>query len=299
MIKKSHTYHVPVLLQESLNALQVKPDGVYVDATFGGGGHSRPILSQMTAKGRLFGFDQDVEAFKNAIDDSRFVFIHSNFQFLLQFMKYYEAMQLDGIIADLGVSSYHFDKASRGFSYRFEDRLDMRMNQSSQLSAIDVLNKYSEEDLQRIFSQYGELRNAKTLSRHICKRREYKGVERTSDLLEIIDVVYKGDRLKYISQVFQAIRIEVNDELNVLEKFLIDGLSLLKSDGRFIVITYHSLEDAIVKKVMRLFCSQTDDFGRNTSKFELINKRPIVPSKDEIVKNRRASSAKLRAIKKK
>ncbi len=297
---QSKTYHIPVLLEESIDFLNIKPDGVYVDATFGGGGHSGPILNRMNAKGRLFGFDQDEQAQSNIIDDPRFTFVNSNFQYISHFMRYYGVPVVDGILADLGVSSFHFDEPSRGFSYRFDTELDMRMNKSGALTARTVLNRYSQKELQQIFSEYGELRNAKTFSNMICETRKSDKIEKVSDLIRLIDKAYRGDRLKYMSQVFQALRIEVNDELGTLEVFIRKSWDLLSPKGRLVIINYHSLEDKVVKRMIKndLGGADTDEFGRNIDKLIRINKKPIVPSPEEIRKNSRAASAKLRVIEK-
>jgi len=301
MIEQTHTYHTPVLLEECIDALNIKPEGVYVDATFGGGGHSRPILERMTAKGRLFGFDQDKRAQDNAIDDSRFAFVRANFKYISHFIKYYGAEGVDGVLADLGVSSHHFDEPSRGFSYRFDTMLDMRMNQHVTITAQDVLATYSQQQLQHIFSVYGELRNARTFSAAICEARKMAPISKVSQLLDLIGRVYRGDRQKYTSQVFQALRIEVNDEMGTLELFLERAVTSLLSGGRLVVISYHSLEDKVVKRILRGDDSgraYTDDYGRRIDVVRQITRKPIVPSAEEIERNSRAASAKLRVIEK-
>ncbi len=301
MNERSHTYHTPVLLEETIDLLNINPAGVYVDVTFGGGGHSGPILHRMNAKGRLFGFDQDEQAKANIIDDARFTFVRGNFQYISHFVKYYGVERVDGILADLGVSSFHFDEPSRGFSYRFDSKLDMRMNQDGTLTAQDVLANYSQKQLQYIFSNYGELRNAKTFSEAVCEVRGAAKIEEVRHLLDIIGRVYRGDRQRYTSQVFQALRIEVNDEVGTLKTFLENAIDLLSVGGRLVVITYHSLEDKIVKVAMKGEGSkhvQYDEYGRRTSKLKQITKKPIVPSESEINRNSRAASAKLRVIEK-
>lgn len=295
-------YHIPVLLHESIEALAINPDGIYVDVTFGGGGHSAAILDRLSDRGRLFGFDQDEQAVANAIDDNRFTMVHGNFRFLKHFMKYYGIDKLDGILADLGVSSFHFDAPQRGFSYRYDVELDMRMNTSTALTAREVLAGYSAQELQRVFSEYGEVRNAKSLAQAIVDARRSDKLIRTSDLIRLIERLYRGDRQKYTSQVFQALRIEVNDEMGVLSQFMEDGLSMLKCGGRMVVISYHSLEDKIVKQYMRsgsgLAVMEYDAFGRSLNLFKIITRKPIVPSNDEIKINSRAASAKMRVTEK-
>ncbi len=301
MNDQTHTYHTPVLLRECIDNLSIKPEGVYVDVTFGGGGHSRPILDRMNAKGRLFGFDQDEQAISNSIDDTRFTFVRGNFQYISHFMKYYQLSEVDGILADLGVSSFHFDEPSRGFSYRFDSKLDMRMNQDVSLTAAEVLATYSQAELQKIFSEYGELRNAKTFSKAICEVRKVSAIVEVKHLLDLIGRLYRGDRQRYTSQVFQALRIEVNDEVGTLELFMQRAIKLIKTGGRLVVITYHSLEDKIVKKAMRGEGSvhgTFDEYGRSLSKLKQITRKPIVPSEIEINRNSRAASAKLRVIEK-
>ncbi|MFT4565481.1 MAG: 16S rRNA (cytosine1402-N4)-methyltransferase [Saprospiraceae bacterium] len=295
-------YHIPVLLKECLDALIVNPDGVYIDVTFGGGGHSKEILNRLTAKGRLFGFDQDEQALENAIDDERFVMVHGNFRFLKHFMAYYGLESVQGILADLGVSSFHFNEAERGFSYRFDAALDMRMNTSALTTAQDILISYSQAELQRIFSEYGEIRNAKTLAKVIVETRRDERIVKTSDLLRIVDKIYRGDRQKYASQVFQALRIEVNDEMGVLRRFMGEGLELLASGGRMVVMSYHSLEDKIVKQYMRSGSGKDvmeyDNYGRAVEKYKSITRKPVIPSQEEIKINSRAASAKLRVTEK-
>ena len=285
-----------------MDALIVDPDGVYVDVTFGGGGHSKEILNRLTAKGRLFGFDQDEQAIANVIDDERFVLVHGNFRFLKHFMTYYGHNSVHGILADLGVSSFHFNEADRGFSYRFDAALDMRMNTSALVTAQDILITYSQGELQKIFSEYGEIRNAKTLAKVIVETRREEKIVKTSDLLRIVDKIYRGDRQKYASQVFQSLRIEVNDEMGVLKRFMGEGLELLGSGGRMVVMSYHSLEDKIVKQYMRSGSGKDvmeyDNYGRAIEKYKSITRKPIIPSKDEIIINSRAASAKLRVTEK-
>jgi len=295
----SQDYHTPVLLDECVAALDIKPDGVYVDVTYGGGGHSKPILNRLTAKGRLFGFDQDEYAVANAIEQDNFTFVKSNFRYIKHFMKYYGIDKVDGILADLGVSSFHFDEPSRGFSYRFDTALDMRMNESISTTAADILRQYSQSQLQDIFSKYGEVRNAKTLAKVICEVRRSSPLEKSSDLMDIVSKCYRGDRQKYASQVYQALRIEVNDEMGVLAEFLEAALGLLSPGGRLVVMSYHSLEDKIVKKYLKYGASgklEQDEFGRAITNYKQITKRPMVAPKEEIERNSRAASAKLRVV---
>lgn len=295
-------YHTPVLLDRCVNELVIDPSGVYIDVTYGGGGHSKAVLNRLTAKGRLFGIDQDADAMTNAVEDDRFVFVRSNFEYIEHFMRYYEVDQVDGILADLGVSSYHFDEAERGFSYRFDADLDMRMNNSAGFSAKDVLASYSAGELQDIFSKYGEIRNSKTLAKVIVVERQKKAILTTGDLEMVLASCCKGDRQKYLSQVYQSLRIEVNNEFGVLKTMLEQGRRLLAPGGRFVVLTYHSLEDKIVKQFFRdnNFSGKRleDDFGRAIVDLKVVNSRPIVAEEAEVKLNRRAASAKLRIAEK-
>lgn len=296
-------YHVPVLLKESIDGLNIKPEGVYADLTFGGGGHSREILRHLK-EGQLIGFDQDEDALNNVPDDKRFVFVNHNFRYLRNFMHYYGFEQLDGILADLGVSSHEFDEADRGFSFRFEAELDMRMNQRSRLKASDVLNRYDENRLLSIFRNYGEVDNAKRLVDLIVKGRQEKEIVTSDDLYQVISpCIPKMKEKKYLAKVYQALRIEVNGELEVLEEMLEQALKVLKPGGRLVVITYHSLEDRIVKNFFRAGniegkVEKDAIYGHVTRDFELINRKVIVPSEDEIERNPRARSAKLRIAEK-
>lgn len=296
-------YHVPVLLKESIDGLNIKPEGVYADLTFGGGGHSREILKHLK-EGQLIGFDQDEDALNNVPDDKRFVFVNHNFRYLRNFMYYYGFEQLDGILADLGVSSHEFDEADRGFSFRFEAELDMRMNQRSRLKASDVLNRYDESALLSIFRNYGEVENAKRLVDLIIKGRQEKEIITSDDLYQVIlPCIPKMKEKKYLAKVYQALRIEVNGELEVLEEMLEQAIKVLKPGGRLVVITYHSLEDRIVKNFFRAGniegkVEKDAIYGYVTKDFELINRKVIVPSEDEIERNPRARSAKLRIAEK-
>ncbi len=296
------TYHTSVLLHESITALNIQKGGVYVDATFGGGGHSGEILKALGKKGKLIAFDQDEDALKNAPDDKKLTMVHSNFREMKRFLRLYEAMPVDGILADLGVSGRQFDMAERGFSYRFDGPLDMRMNRNADKNAKDVLNKYSAGDLQKLFSEYGEVRNAKTLASEIIKERGKKFFESTADLKTVAEKCRIGDEHKYNAQVFQAIRIEVNDELGALKDFLEQCSEVLRSGGRLAVITFHSLEDRLVKNFMKngAFDDKPvkDMYGNYEKKFRVITKKPVEPGKEEQKNNSRARSAKLRVAEK-
>lgn len=296
-------YHNPVLLQSSLEGLKVRPQGTYVDVTFGGGGHSRAILDQLDANGRLFGFDQDADAALNTIEDSRFEFIPANFGHLTQYLKFHKIEGVDGILADFGVSSHQFDTGSRGFSIRMEGRLDMRMNQAQTLDAYAVVNGYEEDALAKVLFDYGELRNAKILARTIVNARSENKLVTTQDLITVVQsLVPQRIENKILAQLFQAIRIEVNNELEVLQSFLNQAVSVLKPGGRLVCISYHSLEDRLVK---RFFQSgnfegkiQKDFYGNPLVQLQKVGKL-IVPSEEEVKSNGRARSAKLRVAEKK
>ncbi|MCQ2193373.1 MAG: 16S rRNA (cytosine(1402)-N(4))-methyltransferase RsmH [Paludibacteraceae bacterium] len=293
-------YHVPALLEPCMEHLDIKPDGVYVDVTFGGGGHSREIMSRLGENGHLFGFDQDEDAMRNALDDKRFTFVRSNFCYLSNFLKYYGEEKVDGILADLGVSFHHFDDPERGFSFRFDGKLDMRMNQKASMTAADLLNTYTEEQLADVFYLYGELSNARKLASAIVKARSSKQLERISDLLAVLDPFFSRDKQKKdMAKVFQAIRIEVNHEMDVLKRFLEQAKKSLKPGGRLVILTYHSLEDRLVKNFFRAGNFEgkveQDFFGNRLAPFRLVNNKVIVPDDDEIARNPRSRSAKLRA----
>lgn len=295
-------YHVPVLLEESVSGLNIDPDGVYLDLTFGGGGHSREILKRLK-DGCLIGFDQDSDALANVPDDSRFIFVNHNFRYLRNFLRYCGYDEADGILADLGVSSHEFDEAGRGFSFRFDAELDMRMNQRSRLKATDILNTYSEEDLTRIFRNYGEVDNVRRLVDLIVKARTEKMITRSEEFLQVIaPCVPKQKAKKYLAQVYQALRIEVNGELEALEDMLKEAERALRPGGRLVVITYHSLEDRIVKNFLKSGNFEgkveKDFYGHVKRNFELVNRKVIVPSEEEIERNPRARSAKLRIAEK-
>ena len=292
-------YHIPVLLKESVDGLEIKPDGVYVDVTFGGGGHSREILSRLGAEGHLYSFDQDEDAEQNIVSDERFTFVRSNFRYLKNWMRYYGIEEIDGLLADLGVSSHHFDDETRGFSFRFDAPLDMRMNKRSGKTAADIVNNYSEEQLSDIFYIYGELKNARRIASAIVKARAEKHIETTSDLLQVLGInedngLWKKDAAK----LFQALRIEVNHEMDALKEMLNGARDLICEGGRLSVITYHSLEDRLVKNMMKAGNVEgkvkQDFFGRTESPFRQIGGKVIVPDEEEQVRNPRSRSAKLR-----
>lgn len=291
-------YHKPVLLTESVDALVSNPDGVYVDVTFGGGGHSREILSRLSEKGRLFSFDQDSDALNNAIEDPRFTLINQNFRFLENSLLMYGVAQVDGVLGDLGVSSHQFDKAERGFSIRSDAPLDMRMNKMQDIDAYKVVNEYDEEALADIFYYYGELREARKLAREIVNKRKSADIKTTEDLKKVFSYVPAHKSNKFFAQVFQAIRIEVNQELDALKEMLVQSSNVLKKDGRLVVISYHSLEDRLVKKFLKngMFEGEPerDVYGNYQKVFELPYRKAIVPTDEEIEDNSRARSAKMR-----
>ena len=292
-------YHVPVLLNESIEALDINPDGIYVDVTFGGGGHSRAILEKLSTRGHLFSFDQDLDAMKNAFQDDRFTFVRSNFMYLKNFLKYYGVEKIDGLLADLGVSSHHFDDEESGFSFRFNAPLDMRMNKSTSVSASDVLNTYPESKLTNIFSLYGELSNAKKIAHTIVQKRNDNPIIDTNQLLDIVKPYFMREREKKdLAKLFQALRIEVNNEMLVLRKMLNQTAEVMNSNGKLVVITYHSLEDRIVKNFIKSGnCEgdiQKDFYGNIISPFKALNNKVITPSEIEMNANPRSRSAKMR-----
>ena len=295
-------YHNPVLLKESVDGLNIKPDGVYVDVTFGGGGHSREILKRLGEHGKLFAFDQDTDALQNKIEDPRFTLINENFRFLKRFLRFYGVKKVDGILGDFGVSSHQFNEAERGFSTRFNAKLDMRMDQSNSLSAYQVINEYDEEQLKSLFYQYADLTNAPKLARIIVSERKNKPIENSEDLNELLKPhLFKGKENKILAQIYQAIRIEVNQEIEVLKEFLLQTEDLVEKNGRISLISYHSLEDRLVKRYIRsgLFEGEPekDFYGNISVPFKKVGGL-IVPSKQEISENNRARSAKLRIAKK-
>ncbi len=298
MLNASSTYHIPVLLRESVDGLEIKPDGVYIDVTFGGGGHSREILSRLGKKGHLYSFDQDADAEKNIVDDDRFTFVRSNFRYIKNWMRYYEVEQIDGLLADLGVSSHHLDDESRGFSFRFDAPLDMRMNRQAGKTAADIVNDYDEEQLADIFYLYGELKNARKLATAIVKARQTQRIATTGDLLQVTEKLFPREReKKEMAKLFQALRIEVNHEMEALKEMLNGSKDLLCEGGRLSVITYHSLEDRLVKNMMKAGNAEgkvtQDFFGRTEAPLKPIGK-VIVPDEEEQARNPRSRSAKLR-----
>ncbi|MBQ0021867.1 MAG: 16S rRNA (cytosine(1402)-N(4))-methyltransferase RsmH [Prevotellaceae bacterium] len=299
------TYHVPVLLKESVDGLNIEEGGVFVDVTFGGGGHSREVYSRLDEKGHLYSFDQDADAEKNAegFDEGKFTFVRSNFRFLKNFLKYYGVEQIDGLLADLGVSSHHFDDSERGFSFRFEGKLDMRMNQRAGNTAADVVNGYDEKQLADIFYLYGELKQSRKIAAAIAKARAQKKIETIGDFMEVVKPFFKSEReKKEMAKVFQALRIEVNHEMDALREMLNAATEMLRPGGRLVVITYHSLEDRIVKNLMKTGNVEgkedKDFFGRVNTPFRLVNRQVIVPSEEEMAVNPRSRSAKLRIAEK-
>ncbi len=314
MVKKAETYHVPVLLKESVDGLNIQSGGVYVDVTFGGGGHSSEILSRLDEQAHLYSFDQDADAEQNVmrsevgaerrfVDDPRFTFVRSNFRYLKNWMCYYGVESIDGLLADLGVSSHHFDDESRGFSFRFDAQLDMRMNKRAGKTAADIVNDYDEEALANLFYLYGEIKQSRRLAAAVVKARLQQHIATTQDLLRILEPIFKREREKKdLAKVFQALRIEVNHEMDALKEMLKSATELLKPGGRLSVITYHSLEDRIVKNIMKTGNVEgkriQDFYGRIETPFTLINNKVIVPSENEQQENPRSRSAKLRIAEK-
>ena len=300
MTTEEMTYHQPVLLHQSIDGMNIHKDGIYVDVTFGGGGHSREILKRLEGKAHLYSFDQDADAEQNIVDNPRFTFVRSNFRYLKNFLKYYgEDEGIDGLLADLGVSSHHFDDAERGFSFRFDAPLDMRMNQRAKQTAADVVNSYNEPALANIFYYYGELKNSRQIAAAIVKERNNKRIETTGELQTIVQPFFGRDReKKELAKVFQALRIEVNHEMDALKEMLAAATEMLKPGGRLVVITYHSLEDRMVKNIMKTGSTDGDEtkdfFGNTSSPFKLITRKPIIPDADEQAMNPRSRSAKLR-----
>lgn len=304
MIVTAPGYHVPVLLKESVDGLQISPEGIYVDVTFGGGGHSREILSRLGSKGHLYSFDQDADAEQNIpADEQKFTFVRSNFRYLRNWMRYYGVEGIDGLLADLGVSSHHFDDESRGFSFRFDAPLDMRMNERDGLTAADVCNRYSEEELARLFWLYGELKNGRRLANAIAKSRADHPIATVNDLITLVRPLIGANREKKdMAKVFQALRIEVNHEMEALHEMLDAAISCLKPSGRLVVLTYHSLEDRMVKNYMRSGNAEgkveEDFFGNRLSPLRPVNNKVIIPDADEQERNPRSRSAKLRIAEK-
>ena len=315
MVKTAETYHVPVLLKPSVDGLNIQSGGIYVDVTFGGGGHSREILSRLDSQAHLYSFDQDADAEQNVmhregsaekrfVDDARFTFVRSNFRYLKNWMRYYGVEKIDGLLADLGVSSHHFDDESRGFSFRFDAPLDMRMNKRAGLTAADVVNDYDEEALANLFYLYGELKQSRRIAAALVKVRAQQRIATTQDFLKATEPLFKREREKKdMAKLFQALRIEVNHEMDALKEMLQSATELLRSGGRLSVITYHSLEDRIVKNMMKAGNAEgkkvQDFYGRIETPFNLVNNKVIVPSADEQQENPRSRSAKLRIAEKK
>ncbi|MDY5314736.1 MAG: 16S rRNA (cytosine(1402)-N(4))-methyltransferase RsmH [Prevotella sp.] len=305
MTDNNMVYHIPVLLKESVDGLDINPDGVYVDVTFGGGGHSREILSRLGDNGHLFSFDQDADAENNIVDDPRFTFVHSNFRWLSNWMRYYDIEHIDGLLADLGVSSHHFDDAERGFSFRYDAPLDMRMNREGGKTAADIVNDDTEEHLADIFYLYGELRRSRQIAAAIVKARQRKPILTTQDFLQVVDPLFRREKEKKdMARLFQALRIEVNHEMQALSEMLTSATRLLAKGGRLSVITYHSLEDRMVKNIMKSGnvngkVEEDPVYGRKASPYNLVNNKVIVPSDEEVERNPRSRSAKLRIAEKK
>lgn len=303
MEESKQVYHIPVLLKASVDGMNIRPDGIYVDVTFGGGGHSKEILRRLGPKGHLYGFDQDADAEKNIVEDNRFTFVRSNFRYLHNFMRYYGIEKIDGLLADLGVSSHHFDDDKRGFSFRFDGELDMRMNKRAGVKASDILNKYDEQRLANVFYYYGELKNSRRIASAVVKGRNVNEINTIEEFLKIINPLFPREReKKELAKVFQALRIEVNHEMDTLKEMLQSATGLLAPGGRLVVITYHSLEDRIVKNVMKSGNNEgkqvQDFFGRIQSPYKLINNRVIIPNEEEISENPRSRSGKLRIAEK-
>lgn len=304
MVTTAKTYHIPVLMKDSVDGLNIGSAGIYVDVTFGGGGHSREILSRLDADGHLYSFDQDADAEKNIINDNRLTFVRSNFRYLKNWMRYYGVDHIDGLLADLGVSSHHFDDESRGFSFRFDAPLDMRMNKRDGTTAADVVNTYDEERLADIFYLYGELKNSRKIAAALVKARAAHKIETTQDFIGAVESLFRREREKKdMAKLFQALRIEVNNEMTALKEMLRSATELLRPGGRLSVITYHSLEDRIVKNVMKTGNPEgkmkQDFFGRIETPFTLINNKVITPDDEELTNNPRSRSAKLRIAEKK
>ena len=301
---EEQTYHVPVLLKESVEGMNLQPGGIYVDVTFGGGGHSKEILRKGDKTIRLYSFDQDEDAEKNAVNDERFTFVRSNFRYLYNFLRYHGVEQVDGILADLGVSSHHFDDSERGFSFRFDGKLDMRMNKRAGMTAADVVNNYEEERLADIFYLYGELKNSRKLASALVKARNIQPITTIGEFLNIVKPMFGREReKKELAKVFQALRIEVNQEMEALKEMLQSASEVLKPGGRLVVITYHSLEDRMVKNMMKTGNvegkAEQDFFGNLQTPFKTVNNKVIVASDEEVARNPRSRSAKLRIAEKK
>lgn len=297
------TYHIPVLLTQSVDGLITRPEGTYVDVTFGGGGHSREILRRLSPDGRLLSFDQDEDAERNIVDDQRFTFVRSNFRYLRNFLRYHQVEEVDGILADLGVSSHHFDDSERGFSFRFDGALDMRMNKRAGMTAADIVNTYDEERLANVFYLFGELKNSRKLAAALAKARASQPIATIGQFLDVVKPLFGREReKKELAKVFQALRIEVNHEMDALKEMLAVATQVLRPGGRLVVITYHSLEDRLVKNLMKTGNVEgkedKDFFGRVNTPFRLVNNKVIVPDEEEVERNPRSRSAKLRIAEK-
>lgn len=300
---QSSVYHIPALLDACMAGLAVQPDGTYVDVTFGGGGHSRAILERLGDKGRLYAFDQDEDACANRIEDNRFTFVRSNFRFLKNFMRYYDVDSIDGLLADLGVSFHHFDASERGFSFRFDGALDMRMNRRARTTAADIIESYTQEQLSDIFYLYGELRSARKIAGAVVSARRVQKIDTTTRLVEVVSpYIDKRQEKKELAQLFQALRIEVNQEMEALRRMLLSACELVRPGGRIAILTYHSLEDRLVKNFFKTGNFEgrveKDFFGRIESPLRPVNNKVIVPDDDEVIRNPRARSAKLRIAEK-
>ena len=300
---QSSVYHIPALLDACMAGLAVQPDGTYVDVTFGGGGHSRAILERLGDKGRLYAFDQDEDACVNRIEDNRFTFVRSNFRFLKNFMRYYDVGSIDGLLADLGVSFHHFDASERGFSFRFDGALDMRMNRRARTTAADIIESYTQEQLSDIFYLYGELRSARKIAGAVVSARRVQKIDTTTRLVEVVShYIDKRQEKKELAQLFQALRIEVNQEMEALRRMLLSACELVRPGGRIAILTYHSLEDRLVKNFFKTGNFEgrveKDFFGRIESPLRPVNNKVIVPDDDEVIRNPRARSAKLRIAEK-
>ena len=300
---QSSVYHIPALLDACMAGLAVQPDGTYVDVTFGGGGHSRAILERLGDKGRLYAFDQDEDACVNRIEDNRFTFVRSNFRFLKNFMRYYDVDSIDGLLADLGVSFHHFDTSERGFSFRFDGALDMRMNRRARTTAADIIESYTQEQLSDIFYLYGELRSARKIAGAVVSARRVQKIDTTTRLVEVVSpYIDKRQEKKELAQLFQALRIEVNQEMEALRRMLLSACELVRPGGRIAILTYHSLEDRLVKNFFKTGNFEgrveKDFFGRIESPLRPVNNKVIVPDDDEVIRNPRARSAKLRIAEK-
>lgn len=291
-------YHIPVLAEACLDGLAIRQNGIYVDATFGGGGHSALMLDALGPQGKLIGFDQDEDAKRNLPQDERFLFVPNNFRYLKRFLKLHGIQQVDGILADLGVSSHQLDEAERGFSFRYDAELDMRMNQQGALTAAQILNTYNADALQELFSRYGEVRNSKTLAQSIVDQRAFGAIRTIGEFLTILDPLIRGQKQRYLAQVFQALRIEANDEMGALQEFLVQSQEVLKPGGRLVVIAYHSLEDRAIKYFLKTGNTEgkveKDFYGNIYRPFKLVNKKAILPDPKELRENSRSRSAKLR-----